>query len=225
MLVNQTLSIGVLGLALCACGDNGKNTAALDAPTRDIDAAEPPAPDAFVPDAFVPLPDAFVPDAFVPPNLAPNPDLEVDASGWVNNGGGAVLTRSTVEFHTGAASLLVTARSGNWNGPAVDITAAALPGKQFSASVFVHLVNPATETFFLSTRAVCSPNTQTFNDNTDRTPLTLADNATWGMVSSTFTVADATACAVTNYIVYVESNNAATMPDFYVDDISIVETP
>jgi hypothetical protein len=228
--------MGVLGLALCACGDDGKTTGGtapdalpvITAPSIDAAIPVPDAPMMAPPPDAPPAPPLDAPppppDAFVPPNLVPNPGLEADASGWANNGGGAQVARSTVVAHSGVASLLTTVRSGNWNGPAADLTQIVVPGRQYSAQLSARLVNAGTESIFLSTRYTCSEdNTQRFNSMTNRTKADLADNATWGTPASTFTVPAADGCTLTNFIIYVETGTATAMPDFYIDDVSVVD--
>jgi hypothetical protein len=232
MSAKHALPIGVLGLtlglALGACGDNN-NRIPPDVPTSDPDAAAPPidspppTPDAR-PDAAPDAPPDAPPDAFVPVNLASNPDIEVDTAGWTTNAGPTqpMLAVSMEQHHGGAASLLVTNRAGNWNGPAVDITMKIVRGRKYEAAVFARLVDPGTVTFKLSTRPVCSEEPDPrFNELTMQTGGVASDNQTWVETRSAFTVNDAANCTLTNYKVYVETSSG-TM-NFYLDDISIIE--
>jgi endo-1,4-beta-xylanase len=239
--VGVGVGVGVVGLALCACGDDGKIVAIVDAPQVGVEIDAPLTPDAAPPkdgpapmhdarapepDAAVPVPDApTIPDAPVGPvNLVPNPGGEQDAVGWTNNGGGATVSRTLVVAHTGVASLMVTNRSGNWNGPAVDLTASVERGKSYTAMIWIRQVAPATTSYFLSTRPNCMGEAMPrFNEMTTRTPAMATTDTDWVLAQSKFTVNNDNMCNLTSFEVYVETS--ADMANFYLDDTSVTEVP
>jgi hypothetical protein len=208
--------------AASGCGDNKSDVGDTCGPgTKDNGANECIGIDAGThADSHVGVPIDAPPDAFVPHNLVPNPGGETgDATGWTNNGGGATVTASTALTHTGADSLLTTARSGTWNGPAVSLT--VIPGHTYAASIFARLVNGGTETFSVSIRHTCSEdNVQHFNTANERITVNALDNNVWVNPTSTFTVVSS-GCTISNFLVYVETTTNAE--DFYVDDISVID--
>jgi arabinoxylan arabinofuranohydrolase len=163
------------------------------------------------------------PDAYVPSvgNLVGNPGLESEGMmGWVNNGGGT-LTVATDTAHTGTKSLLMSARAGVWNGPAVALTAKVRPGKHYSMAVWARLAAAGTDTFEVSMRHICAEDGQHFNQMTTRTAAPAADNATWVQPTGSFFVTDSPSCTLIEVLVYVETTTNKV--DFYVDDLDVQE--
>lgn len=165
------------------------------------------------------------PDAYAPfeGNLVGNPGVETGSIGWTTNGGAAQIAATTAMFHGGASSLVTTARTAAWNGPAVSLFEKIRPNRAYAATVFARLVAASTDKFYISTRHTCAEDagTQHFNQNTTRTFSTASDTA-WTQPTSTFTVAGPPACTLTSFIVYVETENT-TLSEFYVDDLVVEE--
>ncbi|MEJ7600456.1 MAG: carbohydrate binding domain-containing protein [Kofleriaceae bacterium] len=168
-------------------------------------------------------PDAYV--AFEGNLVEANADLETGATGWITNGGAAQIASSTAQAHAGTASLLTTMRTGEWNGPAVNLLGKVRPGRTYSATIWARLTAAATDKFLVSIRHTCleTGTTERFNVNNNRTSVVASEGA-WRQPTSTFTVVDPSACSLTSFIVYVETENPV-FGTFYVDDIDIREQP
>jgi endo-1,4-beta-xylanase len=192
-------------------------------------AARPPA-DAFVlpPVDASSAPDA-PPDAYVPEigNLVVNAGFEQQGTtGWTTSGHGTI-GLATTAAHTGTRSLLTTDRTAVWNGPATAITNKVRAGRSYTMSAFTRLMDAGTESFYLSMRHTCAEDGQHFNEQTTRTMATAPDELTWAQPITTFTIAAAADCTLTEVLVYVETitdlSPATSYPAFYLDDIVVTE--
>jgi endo-1,4-beta-xylanase len=211
----------VAGAALAGCDVIKPDLLADAAPILSA-----PPPDATIPhDSAAPPPDAYQPTMG---NLVANPDFETqDKVGWITDGGGTIGV-STTNAHGGTKSLLTTERKDDWQGPATPITTKVRPGRKYEMSVFVRLMAAGTEGFNISLRHTCAEDSmQRFNEQTSQHPAMAMDGTTWVEPTSTFTVATADHCTLSEVLVYVETTtklaDGATYPSFYIDDIQVTE--
>lgn len=135
--------------------------------------------------------------------LVSNGTFEVNTTGWSATGGGTgnAITRSTAQFHSGVASLSVTATAGS-NVRAAQQTLALLKDHRYKITYWVKGASAASNSYVY----MIGPNAQA------ATPTNLTTS--WQQVSFYYTPSvDVTA---------ISMRGAAN--DFFVDDISIVDT-
>lgn len=80
--------------------------------------------------------------------------------GWSSRSGASSVTNSTAAAHSGAHSLLTTGRTGNFDGPQINVSNKLYAGSQYAISVWVmlvptdgssHVINMSLQTTFLGT--------------------------------------------------------------------------
>jgi hypothetical protein len=167
--------------------------------------------------------DATADDAYTPAvgNLISNSGFEVEGTtGWTTNGDGTIAL-STATAHTGTHSLSMSARGGEWNGPAVVLTASVRPGRHYTMSAFVRRAAAGSDEYGLSIRHTCGEDGRHFNEQVTRTLVVASDNATWVQPSSSFVVINDRICTLAEVMIYVETTigNAS----FFIDDLEVNE--
>lgn len=157
-----------------------------------------------------------------------NPPVGVDPSNpdfWILNGGveqgvepwftrGARIAQSEAQAYQGRYSLLVTERSVDWHGPAMNLPL-NLPAGTYRASVWVRLVageQPTSVKLTLQTRTAGQS-----TDNYSSLSQSLANNAGWVRVSGVFT--HQPSAPLDTFLVYVEAERATA--SFYVDELTL----
>jgi endo-1,4-beta-xylanase len=155
--------------------------------------------------------DLFVDDVavrkVVTANLIANPGFEAGVAGWST--WGAALSASTARAHTGARSGLVTSRTSTWQGAVYDLTAQAVQGKTYEASIWAMVGDGADQPVNFTAQIVCDGVT-TYNWIGGAT----ASSSAWTQISGTFTVP--TCATLGGVVVYAEGPAAGV--DLFVDD-------
>jgi GH35 family endo-1,4-beta-xylanase len=145
------------------------------------------------------------------PELVGNPGFEVDTAGWFGFGGAAV-SSTAAQVHSGARSGLATARTATFQGPALDLLAAgAAPGGTYKASAWLRIAGTPLSSVAMTLKATCS-GTTTFQ----RIGITTASDAGWTRLTGSIVLPS---CAATELTAYFELPPAGT--DIYVDDVSL----
>jgi len=143
-------------------------------------------------------------------------DFESPYAPWVARGPVTMSVTST-DAHSGSSSLLVTGRTGSWNGPSITDQILA-PGSAYTMSAWVKLAPDATGSSgmkFTVQYVDSSGNTQYGQVNT---PVTVTNSA-WAQISGDWTLPS----GATNTVIYIEAADiGAVQPSFLVDDASIV---
>jgi len=130
--------------------------------------------------------------------------------GWQGRGG-ATLSVSTDQQHTGEKSLRVTGRTASWHGVEYDVRSVVTPGETYNVSVWAKLASGTAASSLQLTRELQGCGTTSY------VPLDTVASATdadWVELSGTLMIA--ASCVPTKLTVYVESANATA--SFFVDD-------
>jgi len=151
-------------------------------------------------------------------NLIPNGTFEVNASGAINNSN-ATVARSTAQFRTGVASLLITSiAAGNWSAAILqtdDVTRIAVsPNTKYTLNAWLYSgAGVRAHRVQVSERASGGSVTATNNSTDGALPA-----GVWTMRTITFTTA---ATTVSVLILLVGTSAAAGAETFYADDPSL----
>jgi len=147
------------------------------------------------------------------PELIANPGFETDAAGWFGFGG-AVVSSTAVQAHSGGRSGLATGRTQTFQGPGTDLLAAgAVPGRTYQASAWVRIAGAALSPVSMTLKSTCAG-----SDAFQRIGITTANDAGWSLLTGTITLPG---CAATELTAYFE--NPAAGVDIYIDDVSLRE--
>ena len=145
------------------------------------------------------------------PEMIGNPGFEVDAAGWFGFGG-ASLSSTDAQAHSGARSGVATARTATFQGPAVDLLAAgAVPGGTYRASAWLRIAGASLSPVAMTLKSTCS-GTTTFQ----RIGIATASDSGWSRLTGSIALPS---CAATELTAYFEGPPAGT--DIYVDDVSL----
>jgi hypothetical protein len=145
-------------------------------------------------------------------NLATNPNMEKDLTGWTQ-AGGAVITRDTTEHHGGAASMKVVTTTSANQGMAQSTATPVTPGNPYTASVWVKGVVGALLRLTVRMSTATGGNSDSL--------VNFTGTGAWQRVSFT-RVPDASRVSMTIQV----RNQGSAAHTFYVDDVLIepVET-
>jgi endo-1,4-beta-xylanase len=132
--------------------------------------------------------------------------------GWFSRFGGATLTPSTADFHGGSISLLTTARTGAFQGPAYDVTNVMFNGSRYAVSLWAKLAPGEVDSQLRVSLQRDAGTISTFATVVNNTTVTA--NA-WVRLQATYDVA----LPNQKLTLYVESNSGTA--SFYIDDFSI----
>jgi hypothetical protein len=145
------------------------------------------------------------------PELVGNPGFEVDTTGWFGFGG-AALSSTTAQAHSGARSALATGRTGTFQGPGMDLLAAgAALGGTYRASAWLRIAGTPLTPVAMTLKATCDGAT-TFQ----RIGITTVSDAGWSRLTGSITLPT---CAATELTAYFELPPAGV--DIYLDDVSL----
>jgi hypothetical protein len=157
-------------------------------------------------------------------NVFADPSFESGTNGW-SCLGPCVVSLADDDAHTGTASLFVTNRAQDWNGPAYDITDLVAPGATYQirgwlrrASQNAEDAGPLSQQSLRITvqrKCVTDPAEGYFE------PLGVGElQADWGELSGTL---EAPTCELTKLVVFFEGPPADV--DLYLDDVSLAAMP
>ncbi|HEX3478559.1 MAG TPA: endo-1,4-beta-xylanase [Kofleriaceae bacterium] len=147
------------------------------------------------------------------PELIANPGFETDAAGWFGFGG-ATVSSTAAQAHSGARSGLATGRTQTFQGPGYNILAAgAIPGATYQASAWVRIAGAALSPVSMTLKSTCAG-----TDSFQRIGITTANDAGWTLLTGTITLPS---CAATELTAYFENPPAGV--DLYIDDVSLRE--
>lgn len=145
------------------------------------------------------------------PERVANPGFEVDAAGWFGFGGAAV-SSTAAQAHSGARSGVATNRTATFQGPALDLLAAgAALGGTYRASAWLRIAGTSLTQVAMTLKATCDGAT-TFQ----RIGVTTVSDAAWSRMTGSIALPS---CAATELTAYFEGPPAGT--DIYVDDVSL----
>jgi endo-1,4-beta-xylanase len=145
------------------------------------------------------------------PELIANAGFELDAAGWFGFGGAAV-TSTTAQAHTGARSVVAAERTQTFQGPGTDLLAAgAVPGATYLASAWVRIAGNPLTSVVMTLKATCAGET-TFQ----RIGIVTANDLGWSLLIGRIVLPS---CAATELTAYFEGPPAGT--DIFVDDVSL----
>jgi endo-1,4-beta-xylanase len=139
--------------------------------------------------------------------------------GWAGRGT-AQVANSTVDFHTGAHSLLVTNRTASWNGPTLDITGKMCNGSQYAVIFWVKMAPGMPQTTIRVSLQLTLAGNQSFKTLIANAPVTSSAWVRFKVKPYTFSG------AYDNLQIYVESaETVAPFAAFYIDDASLQFMP
>jgi endo-1,4-beta-xylanase len=145
------------------------------------------------------------------PELVANPGFEVDVAGWFGFGGASV-SSTAAQAHSGARSAVATGRTATFQGPAIDLLAAgAVLGGTYRASAWLRVAGTSLSPVAMTLKATCDGAT-TFQ----RIGITTASDAAWSRLIGSIVLPS---CAATELVAYFEGPPAGT--DIYLDDVSL----
>lgn len=163
------------------------------------------------------------PPAPVPVELITNNTFETTTVPWTHQGNvisgvpAPALTRSTDEFHGGAASGLMRNRGQHWAGAKITVTTRAMVNVPYHVSVWVKLADPEAlpSTFQLAHKLDCvefSAASYLPIFSTEVTP------EEWTELSGEMIVPQG--CTLTELSIYIENpfGSVEPFPDYYIDD-------
>ncbi len=148
-------------------------------------------------------------------NLIVNGGVESGVQPWLSQGEAILITRSTEESHSGEASLLVTGRTLNWNGPLMNLPPLS-QGRAYAASVWVRLTpgTPATQLNFTLKRTVTGSPAEYIQLGSAEVTA-----SGWVELAGSFThTANGT---LAEHFLYIESTEEGATASFYVDDLTL----
>nr|WP_246001376.1 family 43 glycosylhydrolase [Allorhizocola rhizosphaerae] len=144
-------------------------------------------------------------------NVLTNGDTEGGATGWSVFGSGT-LSSNTAVTHGGTRSLLITGRTGSWNGPGQDVTAKLTNGKSYTTNVWVR-----TQSGTPSAKATLALTANGSTSYVQLTPAATVNANGWTLLTGTATVSwTGTLSGATFYV-----ETAAGTDNLYVDDVSM----
>lgn len=134
--------------------------------------------------------------------------------GWRSRGG-ATLTVSDEETHSGSFSLKVTGRTAGWHGAEYDVASLVTAGDTYDVTVWAHLTAGTASTTLMLTREVqgCTAEQFFWLDSAEN-----VTDADWVELSGTLTLP--AGCVPSKLVVYVESSSATA--SYYLDDTSML---
>jgi len=143
-------------------------------------------------------------------NLLTNADIESGTTAWSVFGSGT-LSASTSAPHGGGRSLLITARTAAWNGPAQVVTTKLISGHNYATSIWVRAQTgtPSAK----ATLALTANGTTSFVSLTSATTINASG---WTRLSGTATVS--WTGTLTSATLYVETT--AGTDGLFIDDAS-----
>ena len=152
------------------------------------------------------------------PNLLRNHDIEINSDGWVHSwqsGAACQLTRTSHTKKGGGYSLHVADRFDEEDGPCYYLTHAIKSGRSYKIQLWVRTASGAEDfRIFVNTKAVGESDQWEHGD-------WVSVDEDWTSVTATITVPTWTG-DLERAMLKVESGS--TNSDFYIDDISVVET-
>lgn len=149
-------------------------------------------------------------------NLATNPTLGVDLTGWNAGSGTTTLSRDTTVFHTGIASCKATKTSTNTTVP----SHGALPataGQTYTASAYLNIPAGTFSAFFpILIYWYNGATFLTFTASSSTIPANTGNGGVWTRYSVTGTApANTTQC----FIVFNNSQSMNSGYSFWIDDV------
>jgi endo-1,4-beta-xylanase len=149
-----------------------------------------------------------------PRSVAPllSADFESGADGFTGRSGNEVLSVSGEAARSGASALKVEGRTSSWHGPSLDITRSISAGKEYTASVWVKLIEPEEARISLSTQIGSGAGASYNNLQSKQVAL----DSGWVELRGTYRYLSTDFASI-----YVES--AAANASFYIDNVSIIE--
>jgi len=145
------------------------------------------------------------------PELVANPGFEIDTAGWFGFGG-AALSSTAAQAHSGARSGVATARTATFQGPGLDLLAAgAALGGTYRASAWLRIAGTSLSPVAMTLKSTCDGQA-TFQ----RIAITTASDAGWTRLTGSIALPS---CAATELVAYFEGPPAGT--DIYLDDVSL----
>src|SRR5690606_151150 len=151
-----------------------------------------------------------------PPNLAANPGFETNTTGW-QPWGGATLTRSNLQAHSGSYAGLVANRTMNWESAVYSILDIVEPGESYDISIWARLSGTAASASQLTVNTTCAGEAAGFTQIASQA---LVDTE-WRQLSGTYVVPDD--CTLEALNVYVD--NVAVGASYFIDDLSVTLRP
>ncbi|HEY0992908.1 MAG TPA: endo-1,4-beta-xylanase [Kofleriaceae bacterium] len=145
------------------------------------------------------------------PELVANTGFEADVAGWFGFGG-AALSSTEAQAHSGARSAVATGRTATFQGPALDLLAAgAALGGTYRASAWLRIAGTSLSAVAMTLKATCDGAT-TFR----RIGAVTASDGGWSRLTGSIALPS---CAATELVAYFEGPPAGT--DIYLDDVSL----
>jgi GH35 family endo-1,4-beta-xylanase len=151
------------------------------------------------------------PVAVAAPSTVHRTSFEDGTADWFGRGTAHVAT-STAAARTGDQSLLVTGRSANWHGPALDVRT-IMPAGTYTVEAYVQLA-PGSEADVVTASVARTPVGGAEEFDTVQYQAAVTDSA-WTKVSGTYTYATTNS----KLELYLESPDAGL--SFFVDDVTI----
>jgi len=155
-------------------------------------------------------------------NLFADPSFESSLGRW-SRFGPASLTLATDIAHTGSASLFVSNRTEDWQGPACDVTSLLASGAEYEVRVWLQqaatdAVPSPENTVSLMLRRDCAQEKPGVGASTPLISATLG--ADWVELAAVF---QAPTCTLDSLVLHFEGLPAGV--DLYLDDVSLVRRP
>jgi endo-1,4-beta-xylanase len=182
----------------------------------------PAPPEATAPEAeglTTPVPEAATPEAVatVPPFLDGSIQFtfEDGAQGWMPRGEASVSVADDVA-HAGSRSLLVTNRSANWHGAAVDVSQLLKPGAMYEIGGYVRLAAGAPASRVIITMQRTPAGGDTVYEWIAPSAENGVTDAEWVHLQGSYSYSG----KAKELLLYVESPDAELV-SFYIDDITI----
>ncbi|MGC9396269.1 MAG: endo-1,4-beta-xylanase [Anaerolineae bacterium] len=204
----------VAGFIVTACSPKPQPTPTVTPPV--LEPTITPAP----PDTAVPPTEALqTPEAETP--VVPSADgsilydFESGAQGWIARGEASVSVADDMA-NSGSRSLLVTNRTANWHGAAVDVSQLLQPGNMYEIGGYVRLAQGAPASQVIITMQRTPAGEQTVYEWIAPSAENGVTDAEWVQLQGSYSYSG----EAKELLLYVESPDAELV-SFYIDDITI----
>lgn len=143
-------------------------------------------------------------------NLVSNSGFETGIQGWSSWGG--LLSASSAQAHSGSNSILLSNRSGTWQGPLYDLLNQVVAGSSYQISAWGRIAGSMADTLNITVKTACDDGSETYHQVASVT----ASDSDWTQLEGTLSLPS---CNLTQVFLYFDG--PAIEADIFIDDVFV----
>jgi hypothetical protein len=151
-------------------------------------------------------------------NLITNSGFETNTTGWSVHGGGATISSTNAQSHSGTRSLLITGRTQSYQGPEYNVLSVVTPGMSYSVSVWGRLsTSTPSGSLNVTLRYTCNGGTNAGDKFARWVEPVVAATTSWTRLTNVRAIPTCPGGTMSAAFIYVESETATL--SYYIDDV------